>query len=116
MLIGFISKYIITKEERANVQSINQKINFIKQKTSKIQLLLHGMKKSFDYDGHSFSYFWKNSDTIKIKALTYADLLYLNKNKVELINFILNYLEKKDKVQKNAENIISFEKHKFMVN
>ena len=53
------------------------------------------MKKSFDYDGYSFSYFWKNSDSIKIKALTYADLLYLNKNKVELINFILNYLEKK---------------------
>ena len=74
------------------------------------------MKKSFDYDGHSFSYYWKDSYSIKVEPLTYADLLYLNKNKVELINFILNYLEKEDKVQRNAEDIISFEKYKFMVN
>jgi len=64
------------------------------------------MKKSFNYDGRSFLYFWKNSTSIKIKPLTYTDLLYLNKNKEELINFILNYLEKEDKVQKNAKNII----------
>tara|TARA_B100000780_G_C21113923_1_gene450426 strand:+ start:1449 stop:1586 length:138 start_codon:yes stop_codon:yes gene_type:complete len=44
------------------------------------------------------------------------DLLYLNKNKEELVNFILNYLEKEDKVQENAKNILSFEKYKFMVN
>ena len=74
------------------------------------------MKKSFNYDGHSFLYFCKNSTSIKIKPLTYMDLLYLNKNKEELVNFILNYLEKEDKVQRNAKNVLSFKKYKFMVN
>ena len=116
MLIGFISKYTKVKEEHVSVQSVAQKMNLIRSKTLKIQLFLLSMKESFNYNGHSFLYFWKNSTSIKIKPLTYTDLLYLNKNKEELINFILNYLEKEDKVQKNAKNILSFEKYKFMVN
>ncbi|WP_041862415.1 hypothetical protein [Candidatus Pelagibacter sp. IMCC9063] len=116
MLIGFISKYTKAKEEHVSVQSVAQKMNLIRSKTLKIQLFLLSMKKSFNYNGHSFLYFCNNSTNIKIKPLTYTDLLYLNKNKEELINFILNYLEKEDKVQKNAKNILSFEKYKFMVN
>lgn len=74
------------------------------------------IKKSIDYEGHSFVCFADGHQNIKIKPLTYPDLLYFNSNRDEVTNFISNFLEKEDNIKPHAKNIINFQKYKYLAN
>ncbi len=73
----------VYKSKRRTCQcSISSSKNeFNKIKNFKNSIIYTEYEKSFNYDGHSFLYFCNNSTNIKIKPLTYTDLLYLNKIK-----------------------------------